>query len=142
MCLFSCFILFSFVLADIWQKLKFIPISLIRYVSSFFLPYLFLLLVLMLHINILLSFHSRHVFESIIFNIEDNVWFRFGGDIYRFLSFCFILFSCVKKKKSFAKLEVYVLSSLYYSCLKNFIAFILNSLHMHVATQTQLIVEG
>ena len=36
-------------------------------------------LVLMLHINILLSFHSRHIFESINFNIEDNVWFRFGG---------------------------------------------------------------
>ena len=34
---------------------------------------------LMLHINILLSFHSRHIYESIIFNIEDNVWFRFGG---------------------------------------------------------------
>ena len=101
MCLFSCFILFSFVLADIWQKLKFIPISLIRYVSSFFLPCFYL--VLMLHINILLSFHSRHVFESIIFNIEDNVWFRFGGDIYRFLSFCFILFSCVKKKKIFCQ---------------------------------------
>ena len=54
-------------------------------------------LVLMLHINILLSFHWRHIFESIIFNIEDNVWFRFGGDAYRFLSFCFVLFNCVKK---------------------------------------------
>ena len=53
-------------------------------------------LVLMLHINIFLFFHSRHIFESIIFNIEDNVWFRFGGDVYRFLSFCFVV---LKKKK-------------------------------------------
>ena len=60
-------------------------------------------------------------------------------DFYLFVLFCLVV---LKKKKSFAKLEVYVLSSLYYSCLKNFIAFILNSLHMHVATQTQLIVEG
>ena len=63
-------------------------------------PYLICFyLVLMLHINILLSFHWRHIFESIIFNIEDNVWFRFGGDVYRFISFCFVLFSCVKNKK-------------------------------------------
>ena len=34
------------------------------------------------------------------------------------------------------------MSLLYYSCLKNFIAFMLNSLHMHVATQAQLLVEG
>ena len=49
-------------------------------------------LVLMLHINFFFFFffHSRHIFESIIFNIEDNVWFRFGGDVYRFLSFCFV----------------------------------------------------
>ena len=56
----------------------------------FLLTLLFLLAFLMLHIHILLSFHSRHIFESIIFNIEDNVWFRFGGDVYK------------KKKKSFA----------------------------------------
>ena len=56
-------------------------------------------LVFMLHINILLSFHWKHIFEGIIFNIEDNVWFRFGGDAYRFLSFCFVLFNCVKKIK-------------------------------------------
>ena len=62
------------------------------YLTCFFL-------VLMLHITILLSFHSRHIFESIIFNIEDNVWFRFGGDVYRFLSFCLVLLCCVKKKK-------------------------------------------
>ena len=146
MCLFSCFILFSFVLVDIWQKLKFL------YQSAWLgtsppSPYLTCLyLVLMLHIHILLSFRSRHIFESIIFNIEDNVWFRFGGDIYRFLSFCFVLFSCVKKKikkkNSVTYLKVYVLSSLYYSCLKNFIAFMLNSLHMHVATQIQLVIEG
>ena len=57
-----------------------------------------LYLVLMLHIHILLSFHSRHIFKSIIFNIEDNVWFRFGGDVYRFLSFCFALFCLMLKK--------------------------------------------
>ena len=91
MCLFSCFILFSFVLADIWQKLKFITISLIKVRLLLLLTLLFLLEFLMLHIHILLSFHSRHVFESIIFNIEDNVRFRFGGDIYRFLSFCFVV---------------------------------------------------
>ena len=98
--LFSCFILFSFVLADIWQKSKFISINLIKYVSSF-LPY-FSYLVLMLHINILLSFHSRHIFESIIFNIEDNVWFRFGGmyiNFYLFVLFGFVLFCLVVLKK-------------------------------------------
>ena len=60
-------------------------------------------LVLMLHINILLSFHSRHIFESIIFNIEDNVWFRFGGmyiDFYLFVLFCLVVLK--KKKKSFS----------------------------------------
>ena len=48
---------------------------------------------LMLHINILLSFHSRHIYESIIFNIEDNVWFRFGGmyiDFYLSVVFCLV----------------------------------------------------
>ena len=140
MCLFSYFILFSFVLADIWQKLKLLyqsawsgtsPPS--PYLTCFYL-------VLMLHINILLSFHSRHIFESIIFNVEDNVWFIFGGmyiNFYIFVLFCLVV---LKKKKNF--LAVYVLSLLYYSCLKNFIAFMLNSLHMHVATQTQLVVEG
>ena len=57
-------------------------------------------LVLMLHINFLLSFHSRHILMSIIFNIEDNVWFRFGGmyiDFYLFVLFC----SVVLKKKIF-----------------------------------------
>ena len=67
-------------------------------------PYLTCLyLVLMLHINIFFFFfffHSRHIFESIISNIEDNVWFRFGGDVYRFLSFFFVLFSGVKKIKN------------------------------------------
>ena len=104
MCSFSCLILYSFVLADIWQKLKFITISLIK-VRLLFLTLLFLLDFLMLHVNILLSFHSRHIFKSIIFNIEDNVWFRFGGDVYRFLSFCFALFCLmlkkIKKKKIF-----------------------------------------
>ena len=64
----------------------------------FLLTLLFLLDFLMLHINILLFFHSRHIFESIIFNIEDNVWFRFGGDVHRFIFFCFVLL-CLKKKK-------------------------------------------
>ena len=100
MCLFSCFILFSFLLTDIWQKLKFITISLIKVrlllltllVSTWFSCYILIFF-------FSFFFHSRHIFESIIFNIEDNVWFRFGGDVYRFLSFCFVLFSCVKKKK-------------------------------------------
>ena len=69
------------------------------------LTLLFLLEFLMLHIHILLSFYSRHIFESIIFNIEDNVWFRFGGgiyiDFYLFVLFCFVLFRCVKKKNIF-----------------------------------------
>ena len=144
MCLFSCFILFSFVLADIWQKLKFITISLIKVrllflltllVSTWFSCCIFIFCFL---------FIQRHIFKSIIFNIEDNVWFRFGGDVYIFLSICFVLFGCVfffkyiykkiKNKKSFAWLEVYVLSLLYYSYLKNFIVFMINSLHMHVAT--------
>ena len=66
----------------------------------FLLTLLFLLDFLMLHIHTLLSFHLKHIFESIIFNIEDNVWFRFGGDVYRFISFCFVVLT--KKKKSFA----------------------------------------
>ena len=101
MCLFSCFILFSFVLADIWQKLKLLYQSTWSSTSppSPYLTHFYL--VLMLHINILLSFHWRHIFESIIFNIEENVWFRFGGDVYRFLSFCFVLFCLVMLKKIF-----------------------------------------
>ena len=108
MCLFSCFILFSFVLADIWQKLKLLYQSAWSGTSppSPYLTHFYL--VLMLHIHILLSFHSRHVFESIIFNIEDNVWSRFGGDVYRFLSFYFVLFSCVKKK--FKKKKIFCLA--------------------------------
>ena len=57
----------------------------------FLLTLLFLLDFLMLHIHILLSFHLKHIFESIIFNIEDNVWFRFGGmyiDLYLFVLLC------------------------------------------------------
>ena len=98
MCLFSCFILFSFVLADIWQKLKLLYQSAWSGTSppSPYLTHFYL--VIMLHINILLSFHSRHIFESIIFNIEDNVWFRFGGGMYIDF-YLFVLFSCVKKKK-------------------------------------------
>ena len=113
-------------------------------------------LVLMLHINICSLFIQDIYLRVSFLTIKDNVWFRFEGDVYGFLSFCFVLFCCVKKKKkkSFTQLEVYVLSLLYYSCLKssirrrrrhtlmNFIAFMLNSLHMHVATQTQLVVEG
>ena len=59
-------------------------------------------LALMLHINILLSFHSRHIFESIIFNIENNVWFIFGGmyiNFYLFVLFGFVLFCLVVLKK-------------------------------------------
>ena len=63
-------------------------------------------LVLMLHINIFLSFHSRHIFKSIIFNVEDNVWFRFGGmyiDFYFSVVFCLVLkkIIIIKKKKIF-----------------------------------------
>ena len=70
----------------------------------FLLTLLFLLDFLMLHIHILLSFYSRHIFESIIFNIEDNVWFKFGGmyiDFYLFVLFCFVVLKKKKKKKSF-----------------------------------------
>ena len=67
----------------------------------FLLTLLLLLDFLMLHIHILLSFYSRHIFESIIFNIENNVWFKFGGmyiDFYLFVLFCFVV---LKKKKKF-----------------------------------------
>ena len=69
----------------------------------FLLTLLLLLDFLMLHIHILLSFYSRHIFESIIFNIENNVWFKFGGmyiDFYLFVLFCFVV---LKKKKNLKK---------------------------------------
>ena len=109
-CIFSDFrlifvfiFLFSFILfcsSGYLTEIKIYNNQLDQVRLLFLLTLLFLLDFLMSHIHILLSFHSRHIFESIIFNIEDNVWFRFGGDEYRFLSLCFVLFSCVKKKKN------------------------------------------
>ena len=88
----------------------------------FLLTLLFLLDFLMLHIHILLSFHSRHIFESIIFNIEDSVWFRFGVDVYRFVSFYFDLFCCVKKKK-----KIFCLT--WGLCFEFFILLLLKEFH-------------
>ena len=81
----------------------------------FLLTLLFLLDFLMLHIHILLSFYSRHIFESIIFNIEDNVWFKFGGmyiDFYLFVLFCFV----VLKKKKFKKILLPSLRFMFWVC--------------------------
>ena len=93
MSLFPCLFLLSFVLADVWQKLKFITVNFIKYVSSFSLPYSHYTWFSCCMSILLLSFHSRHIFESIIFNIEDNVWFRFGGmyiDFYLSVVFCLV----------------------------------------------------
>ena len=95
--IFVCIFLFSFILFCSSCYLTEIKISnnQLDQDTSPPSPYLTCFyLVLMLHINILLSFHSRHIFESIIFNIENNVWFIFGGmyiNFYLFVLFCLVV---------------------------------------------------
>ena len=107
-------------------------------------PYLTCLyLVLMMHFHILLSFHSRHVFESIIFKIEDNVWFRFGGAVYRFLSFCFVLFCLMfKKKKIFCLAWGLCFEFVILLLLKEFHCFHAQLIAHARSRSDQLVVEG
>ena len=97
MCLFSCLVLYSFVLADIWQKLKFIKISLIK-------VRLFLLLTLLVStwfsccILIFCSLFIQDIYLRVSFlTLRTMFGLGLGGMYIDF--YLFVLFSCVKKKK-------------------------------------------
>ena len=100
MCLFSCLVLFSFVLADIWQKLKFITISLIK-------VRLLLLLTLLVStwfsccILIYWSLFIQDIYLRVSFlTLRTMFGLGLGGmyiDFYLFVLFCLV----VLKKKIF-----------------------------------------